>query len=109
MKSQQQKSDETTTFAGRLRLRMDRLSLQANEVAAKLELGPSAVSNWLGGANEAKGRNLRNLAELLGVSPAWLVGDEDEPSPSDSWVPRERRELDEELVTWKRRALEAEQ
>ncbi len=94
-------------FSERLRLRMSRLNLQANELAEKLDVAPSAVSNWLAGANCAKGSNLRQLAEALHCDPGWLTRRRrcttgGEPAPA-----RDAGDL-AELAVWKHRALEAE-
>lgn len=77
----QQKSSEKLSdgFSQRLRSRMARLGIQANEVAEKVGVEASAVSNWTSGSNEAKGKNLRKLADVLGCSPQWLLTGMDSP------------------------------
>jgi transcriptional regulator with XRE-family HTH domain len=109
MKSQQQDADNAKVFAERLRQRMEHTGLRTSEVAAKLGLSSGAVVNWIAGDNQARGGNLRKLAELLGVTPAWLLGKEDEPSPGRvPWTFRGIADIEEELAMWKRRAQEAE-
>jgi transcriptional regulator with XRE-family HTH domain len=59
---------------------MLRLGLQNNELASRLDISPSAVSNWLKGRNAPIGATLRQLATELGCSIAYLHGEEAEPS-----------------------------
>lgn len=99
---QQKNTEKLRVFSERLRTRMARLSLQANEVAEKLGVEPSAVSNWMAGKNLAKGENMRKLTGLLECSATWLLGEsedvmlmkEDGPQVSHSY--------------WQRRAIDAE-
>jgi transcriptional regulator with XRE-family HTH domain len=85
---------------------MVRLGVQANELAEKLDVTPAAVSNWMTGVNEAKGKNLRKLSEILACDPHWLTTgevDDKETLISLKEVPAES-----ELELWKRRARTAE-
>jgi transcriptional regulator with XRE-family HTH domain len=92
------------SFALRLKSRMQRLGVQANELAEKIGVTPGAVSNWMNGVNEAKGSNLRKLAEVLRCDPHWLVtGDTDDLEVMLKEVPAES-----ELEVWRRRAKAAE-
>ena len=95
-------------FSQRLRSRMSRLGVQANELAEKLEVTPGAVSNWMNGTNEAKGKNLRQLAEALRCDAHWLAtGETDKPSVMGlQETPQSGYEAEVEI--WKRRAKAAE-
>lgn len=74
MGSQQKSSEKFSEgFSQRLRSRMARLGIQANEIAEKVGVEPGAVSNWTTGVNEAKGKNLRKLADILSCTPEWLA------------------------------------
>lgn len=99
---QQKNTEKLRVFSERLRTRMARLSLQANEVAEKLGVEPSAVSNWMAGKNLAKGENMRNLKDLLDCSAAWLLGE------SDDVMVLQDSAGESELLKWKRRAVDAE-
>jgi transcriptional regulator with XRE-family HTH domain len=109
MSRQQKSSEKENLFAERLRLRLGRLNLQANELAAQLDLAPSAVSNWLAGANCAKGSNLRRLAAVLSCDPAWLLGREAAAGAETAPAPAGEAADSKALAEWRRRALAAEQ
>lgn len=86
---------------------MARLGIQANELADKVGLTPGAIGNWMTGLNEAKGKNLRKLAEALGCNPLWLSGGE---SPEITYdTPTLREDSPEpDMEIWCRRAKDAE-
>lgn len=89
------------------------MNLQANEVAEKLGVEPSAVSNWTGGVNMAKGKNLRELGKVLEVDPNWLLGtmgDDETPVSFREDPPKyqTREPSNPEAAGWKERALTAE-
>ncbi|WP_425984892.1 helix-turn-helix domain-containing protein [Brevundimonas sp. TWP1-2-1b1] len=47
-----------------------------------LDLSAQCVSNWFKGATTPRGGHLEKLAEVLSVSPSWLIfGNDAEPSP----------------------------
>ena len=112
--SQQKSSEkEKPVFATRLRLRLSRLGMQSNEVAEKLGVSESSISNWLSGVNSAKGINLRKLAELLSVPVPWLIGDTDTDELEDefrtSYMVREgKMDTRDELSYWRHRARDSE-
>jgi transcriptional regulator with XRE-family HTH domain len=112
--SQQKSSEkEKPVFATRLRLRLSRLGMQSNEVAEKLGVSESSISNWLSGVNSAKGINLRKLAELLTVPVPWLIGDTDTEQLEDefrtSYMFREgKMDTRDELSYWRHRARDSE-
>lgn len=93
-------------FSERLRWQMKKLGLQANELAARLGVEPSAVSNWVNGENMAKGKNLRNLAGQLQCSIEWLTGQET-GEPAALMTRDEPNHLT--LEQWMHRAILAEE
>jgi transcriptional regulator with XRE-family HTH domain len=96
--SQQIKSEKLRVFSERFRSALRSSNFQDNEIAEKMGVAPSAISNWRQGLNMAKGKNLRRLAELLDCRPGWLLGQEDHedagmratptPSGKDAWQAR---------------------
>lgn len=82
---------------------MGRLNIQSNELADMIDVSESAVSNWLTGVNEAKGKNLRKLAKALSCAPGWLLGND----PSDESDAKDEKAKGSEEF-WKTRAMEAE-
>src|SRR6266542_3312628 len=73
--SQQKKSEKLSIFSERFKSALGRSNFQDNEIAEKLGVAPSAISNWRQGLNMAKGKNLRRLAEVLNCRPGWLLGE----------------------------------
>ena len=100
--SQQIKSEKLRIFSERFKSALRRSNFQDNEIAEKLGVAPSAISNWRQGLNMAKGKNLRRLAELLNCRPGWLLGEEGDIYTG---VPDKGRRPH---VTWHQRALAAE-
>src|SRR6266702_3523732 len=74
--SQQTKSEKLRLFSERFKSALGKWNFQDNEIARKVGVEPSAISNWRQGRNMAKGKNLRRLAEVLDCRPRWLSGDE---------------------------------
>src|SRR6266542_2888623 len=72
---QQKKSEKLRIFSERFQSALRKSNFQDNELAAKIGVAPSAISNWRQGLNMAKGKNLRRLAEVLNCSPGWLLGE----------------------------------
>src|SRR5438128_6984319 len=102
--SQQKKSEKLRAFSERFRAALGRANFQDNEIAEKVGVEPSAISNWRQGRNMAKGKNLRRLAEVLNCRPGWLLGEETKEEagvPGDGRPPHGRD-------TWHRRAIAAE-
>src|SRR5436190_848864 len=102
--SQQIKSEKLRLFSERFKSALGRANFQDNEIAEKLGVAPSAISNWRQGLNMAKGKNLRRLAEVLHCRPGWLLGEEGDVYTS---VPDKGRRL-HVRDTWHHRALAAE-
>ncbi|SMX31302.1 adenosylcobalamin-dependent ribonucleoside-diphosphate reductase [Actibacterium lipolyticum] len=63
--------NDEETFAGRLRLARKGTGLTQEELARKLGITKSAISNAENGIAQSM-RNLAKLAEVLGVQPGWL-------------------------------------
>jgi transcriptional regulator with XRE-family HTH domain len=102
--SQQKKSEKLRTFSERFRSALRKSNFQDNEIAGKMGVAPSAISNWRQGLNMAKGKNLRRLAEVLNCRPGWLLGEED---IEDTGMLR-RAQTPYGKDTWQQRALAAE-
>jgi len=101
---QQKKSERLRIFSERFRSALRRSNFQDNEIAEKIGVAPSAISNWRQGLNMAKGKNLRRVAELLNCRPGWFLGEEDN---GDATVPR-IGQTPYGKETWQQRALAAE-
>lgn len=68
-----QGTDDTDTLGGRLWRARDARNLSIREIARELDVGGSEVSSWESDRAEPPSSKLFLLAEILGVSPAWLV------------------------------------
>jgi transcriptional regulator with XRE-family HTH domain len=101
--SQQIKSEKLRLFSERFRSALRSSNFQDNEIAEKMGVAPSAISNWRQGLNMAKGKNLRRLAELLQCHPSWLLGggDHEEAGLGAGQTPQGKD-------VWRQRALAAE-
>jgi transcriptional regulator with XRE-family HTH domain len=102
--SQQKKSEKLRLFSERFKEALGRANFQDNEIAAKVGVEPSAISNWRQGRNMAKGRNLRRLAEVLKCRPGWLLGEGSAEEAGTMSAPRSPEGHD----SWRHRALAAE-
>ena len=102
--SQQKKSEKLRIFSERFKSALRKSSFQDNEIAEKMRVAPSAISNWRQGLNMAKGKNLRRLAELLKCRPGWLLGEDDQ---EDAGV-LSRAQPAYGRDSWQQRALAAE-
>src|SRR2546423_14625693 len=76
---QQKTSEKLRIFSERFKTALERSNFhfQDNEIAEKVGVEPSAISNWRQGRNMAKGKNLRRLAAVLNCRPGWLSGEEE--------------------------------
>ena len=88
--SQQKKSEKLRFFSERFKAALARANFQDNEIAQKVGVEPSAISNWRQGRNMAKGRNLRRLAEVLKCPPGWLLGEESSEDERNERSPSRR-------------------
>jgi transcriptional regulator with XRE-family HTH domain len=102
--SQQKKSEKLRLFSERFKAALGRRNFQDNEIAEKVGVEPSAISNWRQGRNMAKGKNLRRLAEVLDCQPGWLSGEE----TIEAVAAAGRVRFSDSKDTWHRRALNAE-
>lgn len=64
---------ENTDFSRRLNIIMDRQELTIEELAARVQVKPSVIVNYLNGGIAPSIRNIRTLAMALDVNPARLL------------------------------------
>jgi len=102
--SQQKKSEKLRLFSERFRAALGKRNFQDNEIAKKVGVEPSAISNWRQGRNMAKGKNLRRLAEVLDCRPGWLSGEE----TIEAVAAAGRVRVSDSKDPWHQRALHAE-
>src|SRR5712672_1527243 len=102
--SQQKKSEKLRLFSERFKYALGKWNFQDNEIARKVGVEPSAISNWRQGRNMAKGKNLRRLAQVLDCRPDWLSGEETSMDLAGPGKPRTSERKD----SWHRRAINAE-
>lgn len=57
------------------------------ELADKLNLESSVVTQWASGKNHSYNRYLYQIADLYGVSVTWLLGETDDPTPPPKPAP----------------------
>lgn len=69
------------TIAKNISMVMKLKGIQQKELAIALGVGPSAVSNWLGGTNSIDIDRLVKACEFLGVSLDQVIGLCKSPSP----------------------------
>src|SRR5947208_5403082 len=103
---QQKKSEKLRLFSERFKSALRRSNFQDNEIAEKMGVAPSAISNWRQGLNMAKGKNLRRLAEVLNCRPGWLLGEEDNDEAGA--MGKGQTPYGKDHDTWRQRALVAE-
>lgn len=60
-------------FSDRLKERMKALGISAVDLAALVGVSKGAVTHWTTGSNQAGGKRLMRLAEVLQCDPSWLV------------------------------------
>lgn len=73
-------------FSERLVTRRNRLNLSQEDLAEKADVSPNSVSAWERGVNPPKLAMLQKLSSVLGVSVAWLMG-QDEQLVSEATAP----------------------
>jgi len=61
-------------FKDRLRQALDMRSMSASELSRRCGIHKSVISRYLRGIMEPKPSAVKNVADALGVSPAWLLG-----------------------------------
>lgn len=60
-------------FADRLKSRMRELGLSAVELATQVGVSKGAITHWTNGTNQANGKRLLRLAEVLRCDANWLA------------------------------------
>lgn len=76
--SKKYKRNSVNKFPVRLRSRMLELGIRASELARRLDVSQTAVSNWLGGNSRPRSQSLYDLAQILNVDEAYLLGKTDD-------------------------------
>lgn len=62
------------TFSSRLKKALEMNNMNRSELADKIGVRKSSVSDWANGRYEAGQENLMAIAKALDVSPSWLMG-----------------------------------
>lgn len=62
------------TFAERLKIALQNKNMKQSVLAYRIGVDRSYISNWLSGKYEAKTETQNQIANILGVSSAWLAG-----------------------------------
>lgn len=62
------------TFANRLKIAMSEKNINLTKLSNMTGISKPLISNYLSGNYEAKQQNIYKLAEVLEVTPAWLMG-----------------------------------
>lgn len=73
---------ENERFGRNLSELMKRNNISGNKLAKKLEITPSAVSQYRNGRTVPTEENLRKIAEIFSCSTDFLLGRNENPSPS---------------------------
>ena len=77
-------------FANRLTIAMDAAGLTAADLARRLGISDAIISQYRNGKYKPRQDRLYQISQILGVSPAWLIG-LDQPVTEE--------QLDQELVS----------
>lgn len=86
-------------FTRRLRQRIDHLGANQKEMAKSLHTTPSTIQRWLKGENWPSSEVICQLADLLNVTPQWLLGGTLESLTQENVVPKQVLQM---LVDWPR-------
>lgn len=80
----------------RLKEAIKRAGLSQASIARRFDVDANTVWRWTAGRSEPDDQTKKELAELLGVSIAWLMGESGETAPRVDAEPRYRasRDLD---------------
>lgn len=62
------------SFKNRLRLALDKTGIKQTELAKKMGISKGTVSQYLSGLCTPKTDKIYYMAQILKVSPAWLMG-----------------------------------
>lgn len=60
-------------FSDRVKTRMQAVGINAAELATKVGVSKGAVTHWTNGTNQAGGKRLMRLAEVLECDAGWLI------------------------------------
>lgn len=71
-------------FSERVVSRMKELRITGVAIARHCGVSSTSVTNWTTGVNEARGRNLAKLAEILKCSQEWLLYGRQKDKPGNS-------------------------
>ena len=82
MKNKAKSINRKLEFGKRLTQSMQDEGLKQNDVANLIGVGSGSMSSWSNGKNIPRQDSLDKLAELLNVSPDWLLNG-DQPEPVD--------------------------
>lgn len=63
----------------RIKQARESLNWSQTDLAEKLGISPQAVQQWESGATSPRGKRLKNVANLLGVTTDWLMEDDSQP------------------------------
>lgn len=83
------------TTAERIRTALEVRGMRQFELAGLTGIGKSSISTYLSGAYVPKQKNLHKIAKVLGVSEAWLMGEDVPMERSDYKLNAGLMELDE--------------
>lgn len=82
--------------ASRLREILDEKRMSQQDLADRSKLGKASISHYVNGSNEPSSKSAFQMAQVLGVTPAWLMGF-DVPKYPDMFIdinkPTEAEEL----------------
>ena len=85
-------------FSVRLKKAMELRKIKASELSKRTNISPPMISDYLKGKYKAKQNNIYQLAKVLNVNEAWLMGYD----VSIERVPDELRGLDEDEIILKK-------
>jgi transcriptional regulator with XRE-family HTH domain len=87
--------------AYRLREALDENNMSQQELADKSKIGKASVSHYINGSHEPGNKSALQMAKVLGVAPAWLMGF-DVPKYPQKTVEEAAQELTEAEELYKR-------
>ena len=87
--------------AFRLREVLDENHMSQQELADKSKVGKASVSHYVNGSHEPGNKSAYQMAKVLGVTPAWLMGFDVPKYPSKT-VDEAEQELTEAEELYKR-------
>ena len=61
-------------FANRLTIAMDAAGMSAADLARRLGISDAIISQYRSGTYKPRQNRLYEISQILGVSPAWLLG-----------------------------------